>query len=343
MAERLGEIVRRLMRQKESPALARGASVQFTSEKDQNMDVNVHDGVADRNISTLFSAAKSDRRRGEAWLNSRLERVARGEVFTEADVRVSPALAEMLLAINTQNRSIRDQRVKKYGRDMREGNYRNNGQPIIVSDTGELNDGQHRLLACINTGCTFVTDIKFGAIRETMSTVDTGAARTPGNALAFAGYKDPNNLGRAALFVWQIDTFGRLVNASGAKPTHAQILETVDANPGLQESLPMGRSLKKVNLTTIGLGTAIDYLLRRRDKTQGAAFMRKLADGTGLSDKRDPILKARNRLMEITGAGGVGPDMNRMAVVLLAWNAFRRNERPRSVKWHSGLDFPTIG
>ncbi len=44
--------------------------------------------------------------------------------------------------------------VKKYARDMRNGNFEENGEPIIFNTKGELTNGQHRLTAIVRSGVT---------------------------------------------------------------------------------------------------------------------------------------------------------------------------------------------
>lgn len=99
-------------------------------------------------------------------------------------VAVTPALAEHILAFyNRRNRSVKQTTVDKFVRDMLDGRWKYNGEPMIFDTNGDLLSGQHRLLAVIKSGVTIFTDMKFGVNPDVRDTVDTGTARRPGDVV----------------------------------------------------------------------------------------------------------------------------------------------------------------
>src|SRR3954467_12893306 len=81
------------------------------------------------------------------WFQLCLER-GKNDVFAEV-VDINPQLAAEMLKHNDSNRHISKNLVSKLASDIRENRWRLNGEPIILANTGELNDGQHRLSAII--------------------------------------------------------------------------------------------------------------------------------------------------------------------------------------------------
>ena len=92
---------------------------------------------------------------------------------------VDAAAARRLLAINTGNRRVSQRRIGQLAAQMRGGHYENTGEPIIVSDNGVLNNGQHRLLAVIEADAAVEMDIRFGIPRKAFVKTDTSPAAAP--------------------------------------------------------------------------------------------------------------------------------------------------------------------
>lgn len=69
--------------------------------------------------------------------------------------KLNPALATTLLELLAPSqRSVRQPAVDEYARAMKEGRWRWNGDSIRLDDTRHVIDGQHRLLAIVQSGVT---------------------------------------------------------------------------------------------------------------------------------------------------------------------------------------------
>lgn len=103
---------------------------------------------------------------------------------------ITPAIAELWLKRNFNNRPLRPDTVRAYAREMKNGKWLPNHQGIAFNNRDELTDGQHRLSAVIMSGCTVRLMVTFGlpskvkGTRMTgMDTVDRGATRTVADQL----------------------------------------------------------------------------------------------------------------------------------------------------------------
>ena len=65
---------------------------------------------------------------------------------------VTPEIAKEMLKHNPHNRNISKEAVQKYASDIREGRWEITGDSITFDTNGTLKNGQHRLMAIIETG-----------------------------------------------------------------------------------------------------------------------------------------------------------------------------------------------
>ena len=140
--------------------------------------------------------------------------------------KVDAAYASELLQKNTFNRSVSRETVIKYKASMLAGEWMMNGEPIIVSESGKLLDGQHRLIALSQTDMTIEMLVVFGVSDDAFKTIDQGKMRRAGDILSIAGYKNCTRLASA------VRTY--ILASEGIQSrtiTSTEILETVKNHP----------------------------------------------------------------------------------------------------------------
>lgn len=93
-------------------------------------------------------------------------------------VEINPREAEALRNTFQDDRRTYNDNIRKYAKQMKDGKWRLNGEPIIVDDQGCCVNGYHRLSACIEAGVPFRTLLVTGVPHETWTTVDTGKVRS---------------------------------------------------------------------------------------------------------------------------------------------------------------------
>ena len=92
---------------------------------------------------------------------------------------VTPQMAARWLGTMQGNRKLKQDRVKRYAREIIAGKWRfDNGESIKFDHDGVLRDGQHRLQAVIAAGVSQKFYVLRGMAAEAVITLDTGVSRS---------------------------------------------------------------------------------------------------------------------------------------------------------------------
>lgn len=314
----------------------KGGALNINLNEMEVPEVKVREQVIFDKTQPLFTAAKTQAAtRAESWLDSRLARMRREGPFGEVG-DLTPELAELLLKRNPANRTIKQKKVVEMQRDILEGNFPFNGEAVIVADTGDLNDGQHRCLAVLGSGRTISVMFSFGAPRESRTTVDTGIARTPGDMLSMRGMRDANNVAAVAAALWQVAQYGelpKLATNTNLRPTKQQVQDTAEhfideIERGLF-AVPAKGSSRIASKSA--LATAHVLICRAVGEPAPADyFIAKIVEGSELNS-RDPIFVGRDRLIEEKRKRHLWPHKT-LEILLRAWNMHRRGLRTGKIQ-----------
>ena len=95
---------------------------------------------------------------------------------------VTPKQALLWLSKNYKNRPLNESVVAEYERKIRAGEWRERvGVPIIITPSGELRNGQHRLTALVRAGCPLVLQV---CVHDDRRRADFEAKQQPCGLLA---------------------------------------------------------------------------------------------------------------------------------------------------------------
>lgn len=106
---------------------------------------------------------------------------------------ITPDMAKEYLKNNTKNRHISESKVNSYAQEMLNGRWKLNGESISFDKNGVLNDGQHRLRACIKANMPFRCVVVRGTDVDVMDTIDCGKGRSAGDVFIINGVQQSNN------------------------------------------------------------------------------------------------------------------------------------------------------
>lgn len=272
------------------------------------------------------------------WLNE-----ARREVFSVTTL-VTPKMAQALLERNGGNRPViwtgATRSVAAYAGAMARGEWVLNGEPIIISSDGDLNDGQHRLHAVIESGVSVQMMITFGVERATRHTVDQGVARTHGHILSMFGEKNANVLATALAVLWTQDhglTFH-------ARPSTDQLLATLAVHPGIRDAvLEVAHFAAEFRLSRGYIGAA-HYLCKRHNEFSAGQFLDALTTGTNIKTVNSPVARLRRMFTEHSAKRTRKTNVEQAGNYIKSYNQFLRGRTGPCVwKPNANEAFPTAG
>lgn len=107
---------------------------------------------------------------------------------------ITPVNAEALLQRNPKNRILSRPRVNTIADAINRGEWKANGETIIIDSNGDLVSGQHRLHAVIKTGKSIQTLVVRGVDPEVRETVDLGRRRSASDMLVMRGEHNATTL-----------------------------------------------------------------------------------------------------------------------------------------------------
>ena len=267
--------------------------------------------------------ATDTKHRELSWFSDRVER-ARKEPFTEI-VTITPTIAKRLLEANADNRPMNERAVAEIAADIEHGYWVLNGETIIVSKEGHLNDGQHRLEAIVRSGCSVQSAVMWGIARAARMTIDMGRPRTGANFLTMSGVTNSNNVAavvrtlilyeRGALNVSRV---GRAITKQDILAHYNQHQREINSAISLVVNDKFCRSMGSTPIA------AAHVILNRANKTEAVVFFARLMDGANLK-QHDAILALRNRLV------GMRTDRlsatEKLETILRYWNAWRHGSK----------------
>lgn len=288
---------------------------------------------------------------GQQWfsdIKNRMKR-ERNKQFAEV-VLLTPSRAAALLASNPNNRNVSRTKVDTFASDILNGRWNTNGQTLIVSDTGHLNDGQHRCHAVMASGKAIQTWMAFNVPRDTRNTVDTGWGRSSADFLTMNGIGNANHVAAIATIVHAFEhglVGTRRVAATGggngsihktnSKPTKPEILTYALANmPEIQKSM---KAFERADCAVIGTYSrfcAMAIVIARVCKSWSKAesYIKAILDGEAA--KGTAVHTVRKTLTKEKTAGTLTPFVF-FQIIIKGWNAYRKNEPVQHFKFSDTL------
>lgn len=250
--------------------------------------------------------------------------------------RVTPAIAREWLKANTSNRTIRRRNVESLAREMKDGRWQFNFEPIMFSKSGRLLNGQHRLEAVILSDTTVELPVIRDVPDEVQITLDQGARRTAADDLMTEGFHNTHRLAAAARIILM---WNKALPTKSSGVTKTEIVEFIRQNPDLADFVSMVNGRKGGNdLIPVSALAAVGWMATHAPqyKSKFDQFLDGLQSGAGLSPD-SPVLVLRNYAINVR-RGHTLQGVAWFGLVATCWNDFvhgraRKVLRPENYTW----------
>lgn len=271
------------------------------------------------------------------WLNACIEK-GKSSVFSEV-VTLNPGLAAELLRRNEMNRCVRSVKSGQYAADIRSGRWVFNGEPIIISNTGELNDGQHRCSAVVEANISIPVLMVFGLPRESRMTVDQGAARTAGDYAGMAGVQNATQAASIARLVLAYERADGTSFNESSRITNAQVLARIhnDADIAAAATFATTQANSAKALASPAVIGLCFYVFSEINPIDAEMYLKQVCRGEGLK-ARDAAYAVRDRLINLATKSRD----KRAHIIFRGWNAYRQGRTLGMVKIMGEDNLPAL-
>jgi hypothetical protein len=258
-------------------------------------------------------------------------------------ILISPSLAESMLGHNKQNRKISKTWVKTLAASMKAGQWQMNGQTIVFEENGRLADGQHRLLAIIESGVSLKFLVVRGAENESMKSIDTGRNRSGGDVLHMMGIVNANAVVAVMqqIFIWVVEKDMGNVRSPLSKSDCAFAVERID----IEFLLELVRATKAGSKAQLGgvstFLAAIGFIAGKENYEKFGEYIVPVLHGENIQ-RGDPAFALREWMYSHYNKTVKAHRKAIANVVARTWLSFYKHERVSLVKYQIQYNFPEI-
>lgn len=246
-----------------------------------------------------------------------------------ACVHMTPETAlQIINTMNDGNRRPQKSHISQIARDIRNGNWMINPDPVCFSGDPmnpqdgktRLLNGQHRLLACIEADMPIDIPIAIGVPEEAFATFDNHAKKSKTVTTGDARVKQSS-----AVFQWREDM--KLPYNSSERPTATEIKQTIKKHPALAEFVSQVRiKSDKSSFDDLTTGGVIAYFLYYASRDRPDLFddfAEKLRSGSML-DPKNPIFTLRKKLLEKRKGSAKASRHEALEMLFYYWEKYKK-------------------
>lgn len=256
---------------------------------------------------------------------------------TVAIEEITPEKAKKMLAGNTHNRNIRERHWRAIARDMKKNRYKFTGDSIKISPDDVVVDGQHRLLAIIESNKTQKMVVVRNVPMDAQQVVDAVARRTFADTLRLEGEVAVTD--KAALvnklIQWETDTMrGNYLEITRRE----QYARWQKDKALIIDACLLGARIGMATHNTLAPRSliALAYMLFSNvDSEDADDFFDKLQTGANLAED-DPIYALRRILTQSDRSSSGLENYRKMGLFIKAWNAYRTGARVKQLSFRTG-------
>ncbi len=240
---------------------------------------------------------------------------------------LNPEVAKSWLERNTKNRPINLKHVAHLAKVMKRGEWKCNGEAIKISEDNVLLDGQHRLLAILDSGATIQSLVVYGLSQDVFPTMDRPLVRSAAQVLAMNNCANSSMVSSALNLVGGYDekTLNKTGGYSDSSPN--RILKLYHQHPEVHQTVSAWDHKVRKIMSSRSAWHAAVYICSRVNKDDADRFFNSVVIGLKTTHGEPMTLNSPEYVLRRTleSQRGNRNQINAaiMAIILKAWNAMR--------------------
>lgn len=260
------------------------------------------------------------------------------------EIIITPALAAKYLERNLENINVSEKHVLFLSGQMQTGKWKITGDAIKFGRSGKLIDGQHRLLAIIKSGKSFKYPVITGLPDDAFEVMDTGKNRNASDILSLKGVTNSSHVATMAKFVMNFENgkfFAPHRTNRDHKCTNSDVLHFASSHPEIAEIVTYcAAAYNKFRVISPGVLAGLYYLFCKKNQFKCDDFFDQYSTGLNLTND-NPIYLLREVLIKDSIQKRKLPMRDKIALFILAWNAFIKGKSLKRLVFNDNQDFPT--
>lgn len=252
-------------------------------------------------------------------------------MYSTAIEIITPEIASKYLEKNTNNyRNVRQDRVNAYAVDMKNGNWKNNGEAIVFGTDGILKNGQHRLMACVKSNTPFETLVIRGCDEIIY---DYGYTRTTKQELLNENINISTTMIGAVKLFYKILTHNRITPEFTIRQYIKSNIECLNRASNITST---SKSVSKKSACML----AVYCMIKTKEICDDTLteFVKILNSGNSVgSDEPSPALVARRQIMDL-GSRGTQVQETIFSIMIYALRDYKaKKQRVKNYKIPNGI------
>jgi hypothetical protein len=254
---------------------------------------------------------------------------------------VTPEMAAEWLTKNIKNRPVSRQHVSRIARAMTNGEWDLNGSTIRFASSGRLLDGQHRLLACVESGCAFTTLVVYGLSEESFATIDQSIRpRKIADVLSIESGASMTNVSAALKVLYQMRKTRDVRRPNGRTPDEFTVgvaRQMLARHPGMVDSSFVSNTIR---IWRNAQCACLHYLFGLVDSDLASDFADVMRNGS--KELKRPFNMFREGIIRLRATTADPAIREASARAIKAFNAELAGKRLGILTWRSNEGFPEI-
>lgn len=235
-------------------------------------------------------------------------------------------------------RAISQADIEAYARDMKAGNWPDNGETIKWDIEDNCFDGEHRLRACVLAGVPFESWVVVGLPVQSAKTVDLGRKRQLAHVLRNSGERYGIQLASTATLIWRWERGRDALVDTRTRPTYNELASLINEHAQLRTSVEFvhGGCAKAARLSRSSTVPAmVHYYGSRNHADRADAFLQQVHTGKDIGTG-DPAYALREKLISMGKKQNRFTQRDTLGLWIPAWNA---HAQAKALKRIDPIDF----
>lgn len=264
-------------------------------------------------------------------------------------VRFTKDRAEIALDNNTHNRTVgRKNQLPQLKEALLNGEWDDNVDRISFDIDGVLSNGQHRLIASVETSIPLRSLVTWGVSKTTQRCTDRRGSRSLQEDLQIDGFKDSKNLAATARAKYFLDNGHsvRSVVVTGQRTSSVPdsvLYKYIENNKDVIENINRIACRHSSYVNELKINSQVRKVLSivfNSINQEDADYFWKTLGGDIFLSEDDPLYRLHKRLSEnakdIKDGKPSLPIVTMSALIIKAWNFYERGENKGVLKYTSG-------